>query len=118
MTLTPKQARELWCSELESGKWKQGTGRLACETDTGTEYCCLGVACELAVREGIIEAYDGNACNLYSGRPGKVREWLGLTGPEGDYGKGAKCLTSDNDSGQSFKEIAATIRNEPEGLIT
>lgn len=83
-SLTPRQARELWCDELESGKWKQGTGQLARETDTGTEYCCLGVACELAIREGIIRG--GRVDHTSLGDPyGPVRQWLALADPEGDY---------------------------------
>jgi hypothetical protein len=116
MTLTPVQARELWANELESGNWKQGTGQLARQTDTGTEYCCLGVACELAVQEGIIVGYDGEmgALELYA----KVENWLGLADPEGCYGEGKQTsLVSDNDTGATFEQIAATIRNEPEGLI-
>lgn len=120
-TLTPAQARALWASELESGKWKQGTGQLARETDAGTEYCCLGVACELAVREGIIEGYDRGDGDLYDYQ--QVRRWLGLDGDQGVFGPTSgdgeheRSLVSDNDAGQTFNQIAATIRNEPEGLI-
>lgn len=116
--MTPKEARALWASELESGKWQQGTGQLARETDTGTEYCCLGVACELAVREGIIDGY----CALDGFLDPKVRNWLGLADEEGDYTPAedlhGQSLVCDNDDGKPFKQIAATIRNEPEGLIT
>jgi hypothetical protein len=118
MTLTPKQARDLWAAELESGKWKQGTGQLARETDHGTEYCCLGVACELAVREGIIDEYALSAPNLECYPD--VWQWLGLHNYEGTYrtnGGTSTALVVDNDSGQPFEEIAATIRNEPEGLV-
>lgn len=34
-----RQQRDKWAEELESGKWKQGTGALR-EKD---KYCCLGV---------------------------------------------------------------------------
>lgn len=113
--LTPAQARALWASELESGKWKQGTGQLARETDDGWEFCCAGVASELAVRHGIIERYHGEDAGLDD----RVQEWLGLSTMEGDYGESrSRCLTSDNDSLVPFKQIAATIRNEPEGLVT
>lgn len=38
-----------WVDALRSGEFKQGTGRLR----TGDSYCCLGVACEIAKREGV-----------------------------------------------------------------
>jgi hypothetical protein len=122
--MTTREARELWASELESGNWKQGTGQLARETDQGTEYCCLGVACELAVREGIIDGYAQMSPNLECYPD--VWLWLGLHDYEGTYqtacgpygAQTGTALVVDNDSGQPFEEIAATIRNEPEGLIT
>lgn len=39
-----------WVADLRSGKFKQGEGQLV--TPEGS-YCCLGVACETAVRLGI-----------------------------------------------------------------
>lgn len=114
--LTPKEARELWATELESGQWRQGTGQLARDTAEGTEYCCLGVACELAVRHGIIRSFQGD---LVSVEPPyeAVREWLGLADGEGRYYGHDHSLTADNDEGQEFAEIARTIRAEPEGLV-
>jgi hypothetical protein len=120
--MTPREARALWAAELESGNWKQGTGQLARQTDTGTEYCCLGVACELAVLKGIIEGYEGETSDLAPYTP--VMNWLGLRSrigayrrPGASHGSLSDALAKQNDSGQSFKQIAAIIRNEPEGLI-
>lgn len=45
---------EKWIAALRSGDYKQGTGYLALKEGDDTKYCCLGVLCELAVKEGII----------------------------------------------------------------
>lgn len=42
-----------WIDALLSGEYKQGTNVLA--NANTNEYCCLGVLCELAVKEGIVE---------------------------------------------------------------
>ena len=41
-----------WVSALRSGEFKQGTMQLRTLDD---KYCCLGVLCALAVREGVID---------------------------------------------------------------
>ena len=65
-----------WISALRSGKYHQATDAL---TDGTGKFCCLGVACQLAAKEGICkkngEFYDGEA-NLL---PPKVARWLGLS---------------------------------------
>lgn len=48
--MTPNRERiKLWVDALRSGKFTQGRGRLY-RRET---YCCLGVACELAVQAGV-----------------------------------------------------------------
>lgn len=69
-----------WVRALRSRKYKQTTGAL---TNDG-KFCCLGVACELAVKAGVIppaedEMYAGRAGKL----PQKVVKWLGLVDNEG-----------------------------------
>jgi hypothetical protein len=109
--MTPKEARELWAQALESGQYKQGYGRLAPDDQ---RHCCLGVACELAVQAKVIPDYDPWDGDLAAYEP--VREWLGLATDEGAYEGGN--LVKDNDTARTFTEIAATIRAEPEGLVT
>lgn len=41
-----------WADALTSGKFPQGKGRLRTVND---EYCCLGVLCELAADQGVVE---------------------------------------------------------------
>ncbi len=45
----------LWVAALRSGEFAQGRKRLAQSGDGGAtwRYCCLGVACELAIRHGV-----------------------------------------------------------------
>lgn len=119
--LTPKEARELWAQALEGGEYQQGDGQLTRSTDDGEVDCCLGVACKEAVKRGIIQHFDGQDGDLQMYKA--VQKWLGLRTSAGDYRLSgsdldARCLTSDNDGGQTFQQIAATIRAEPEGLVT
>jgi len=93
---TPEQQAEHrteWVAALRSGDYQQGQSAL--KTASGS-FCCLGVACDLAAKQGVTEFRAdpcgcGNAeCN--SGRgytddygsvatgtlPNNVRHWLGL----------------------------------------
>lgn len=52
------EVRELWATALESGRFRQGTGRLTTlfrKTDGAltARHCCLGVLCELAIEAGV-----------------------------------------------------------------
>lgn len=117
-----------WIEALRSGKFEQTQGWLR----NHEGYCCLGVACELALEAGIIEesyfddnseyaSYDGEDTEL----PEVVAEWLGLTNPAGRYepetpDPDVECwgLTWDNDKGKTFDEIADIIENQPPGLFS
>lgn len=46
--------KELWLAALRSGKYKQGRSQLR----RGDSWCCLGVLCDLATKQGIGE-WDG-----------------------------------------------------------
>ncbi len=88
--LTPEQAREKWYEALESGKYKQGRGHLASVVElkdgvTVETHCCLGVACEVFIKEEPEHAlsveiskglkyFDGEICYL----PWRVKQWLGV----------------------------------------
>lgn len=103
-----------WVKALRSGEYKQGKGVLRNKED---EFCCLGVACDLYCKavEDIYdpdtESYGGKDCRL----PDKVMEWLGLGGGFGDYF--GSSLSTKNDNGTSFSDIAGIIESEPEGLF-
>jgi hypothetical protein len=101
LTLTDEQKRRmrLWVQGLLSDEFQQGTGRLASREIPfdGVPHaimgpwlhCCLGVACEIAIRNGLeldvkdiklptceeeIREYEGSSDFL----PGRVAQWYGL----------------------------------------
>lgn len=97
---------------LRSGKYSQIIGAL----HHGGGYCCWGVACELAIQDGVpvikesryphAWSYDGGTAFP----PAKVVEWLGLAGGNIFI----KHLASENDRGRPFSSIADIIEK---GLI-
>lgn len=111
--------RAKWVEALRSDEYEQGRYALATE-DGG--YCCLGVACELAAKEGVIgpcraDTYEGEGALL----PLPVQVWLGLADNAGEtkdyieYGTpedqlAAGGLTELNDAaGYTFQQIADVI---------
>lgn len=113
-----KDVKKRWLKALRSGEYQQGTGALRTREDA---FCCLGVLCELAVEEGVVEVRQGIHEYQY-GRglstaypPNEVLEWAGLHGwsnpavevPTKD--NSYRTLASLNDGGASFKEVAAVI---------
>jgi hypothetical protein len=121
---TTKTPVDLWVEALESDEFQQTTCVL---TDKDDKDCCLGVACKVYQREvgGLTLSSDASGSVLYDGNVGTlpevVRDWFGLASAEGEYvddGGYSQALTGDNDDrGYTFKEIAAIIRDRPEGLF-
>lgn len=80
------EVKAQWVAALRSGEYAQTKGRLR----DGSGYCCLGVLCEVAVKEGVIgkptQGADGNFRypGGHRGRPEggvlprAVQEWAGL----------------------------------------
>jgi len=72
---------QLWTNALRSGEYKQIRSKLGLE---GVGYCCLGVACEVAIQKGLaIERgvsvngginFGGSDCDLTA----TVMEWYGF----------------------------------------
>lgn len=116
-----------WVEALRSGDYQQTTGVLKDEYG----YCCLGVLCELARQDGVVDLFDGY---IYgdaerqifdsSTLPQPVLEWADLplgdpevyVGVERDFNltssmPNAKVyLTNLNDVwGQDFGQIATVI---------
>lgn len=82
-----------WVDALRSGDYEQGKERLARKGEDGkTKFCCLGVLCEIALADGIVErkSYDIERSDYYyravgnpndescTSLPHDVREWAGL----------------------------------------
>lgn len=130
-----KDIKDRWVAALESNEFKQGKEALR----IGDEFCCLGVLSELAVRDGVIDpaevlpeddwraqrgnggevyCYDGEIGNLSDG----VAKWAGLT-VDDVWGEndgqpvtdcdpyvGDELLSRLNDTGKTFPELAALIK--------
>lgn len=114
-----------WVQALRSGEFKQGTGTLR---NANSEYCCLGVACELAMRDGVgiraeIVGYrvNGETPVHHGAMPNVVAAWLGVEHDtryeSGDMkleigGDRVKFLAEMNDEMRmTFKQIADVIEN-------
>jgi hypothetical protein len=76
-----EEIKERWVSALRSNKYNQTTEFL--KDDDG--FCCLGVLCELAVEDKVIDPAFRHAESLrwfyeddYGILPSKVQEWAGL----------------------------------------
>lgn len=115
-----------WVAALRSGDYVQGRGALRRPPTPlqSTEYCCLGVLCELAVADGVTTRVDGNYNTTWYGDDGDrsatslpvgVRDWaeLGHCDPAvGSFdGDDVHRLSALNDAGRSFTEIAQLIED-------
>ena len=128
-----------WQAELRSGKYAQGKRALASQhtstdedgnTVTRNTYCCLGVLCELAKAEGVVESSDPNYTNdipygpaptdenpypqqSTSYLPQVVIDWAGLVSVDGDplltIGEDFKRASEHNDNERTFAEIADAL---------
>lgn len=111
-----QEVKQKWVAALRSGEYKQGAGYLK---NSKGEYCCLGVLCDVAKKEGqkVVEKYlpslhtytfDESKAFL----PMSVADWAQLS-TEAPYvlvGGGMDRLDHLNDSGDfSFDQIADLI---------
>lgn len=105
-----------WLEALRSGEYAQCDGGLS---EDGA-FCCLGVLCELALKEGIVNrTVTDNGDTLYDEEgaflPEAVREWSGLKHLSPHVVRVDKELGRDtslvcmNDEGTSFADIADVI---------
>jgi len=110
-----KAIKKRWLKALRSGKYKQGTGWLR----NGEEYCCLGVLCDIYGKEkwethatNSFYSFLGSTCTMVQ----KVLNWSGLTRANGDNVKlkngDIVCLSSLNDNGLTFEQIADLIEEQ------
>lgn len=80
------EVKEMWVNALESGEYLKGKYRLREQEGTVDKYCCLGVLCDLAVKNTIIPEPKRNIMDNvweYVGDeravlPEAVRDWAGL----------------------------------------
>lgn len=117
-----KKIAKIWCKALRSGEYKQDQHVL--HNKTRNTFCCLGVLCELAVKAGVevdvidihqmdtVVNYDGDCAFL----PESVQKWAGMESTNGWIKGSTRSLSSLNDSGLSFNEIADHIEAHVEDL--
>lgn len=106
-TRTREQAFKHWVKALRSGEYKQIQGLL--KDDSG--FCCLGVLCDLAMKDGGPEWYAGYLRDEFLGidteLPLKVRKFMGITS------KGQSALiTLNDDRDADFNTIADFIEKK------
>lgn len=134
LSLTPEQRAimESWALALESGEFKQGTGRLrAVDREGFVRHCCLGVLTELAHRAGVQPersfhdcrhvAHESHTvfCDRNDMLSTRVAEWAGLADSDPDLtltvvdNGSARSATDLNDGLKAtFQEIAYRIRRK------
>lgn len=137
---TVEEAQQLWVEALQSGRYEQATGVLQ---DDSSQFCCLGVACDLFAKyepqlglswkpvyyapgdddhhafasfQGGIQSSTDDATGV---PPAEVMLWLGLGTNNGawDPEQPQSMLTSRNDDGADFEEIANIILERPGKLL-
>lgn len=111
-----KEAVKEWVDALRSGNYSQAKERLK----NDQSFCCLGVACDL-FKDRVGGQWNGNVF-VANGVPNsfvlprEIADLLGLDDlrPEvicGDFGLEFEEVTSLNDSGKSFSEIADLLES-------
>lgn len=107
-----------WVAALRSGDYKQGRDVLREPTRDGMSYCCLGVLCEVMIKNKselvklepnspsyrFATPYGGVCNNMNIHDPVRVK--IGLTNNM------QKTLQRKNDSGKSFEHIADYIEKK------
>ncbi len=117
-----KERVELLCQALESGKFEQCKGFMHRKVEGRNYYCCLGVACEVAIRNGVsLEVgesdklfgetsvtYDDAEYSL----PLRVMKWYGFShqNPYLSSSKPDASAADMNDRGIPFLKISKAFR--------
>ena len=101
-----------WLSALRSGEYKQAHGSLEEIDEGGSRFCCLGVLCDLAAKEGIVVRAEREQSHIIDATytsvtdpfdyseavlPRAVRDWADLP--------------SENPEVEITPEVAAKIDN-------
>jgi len=107
----PKEFATKWVAALRSNKYEQGNYKLKCEN----QYCCLGVACDIVgFAQDFGDAQYIGGLNVTYGFKEELTPILDLIPVQLQGGQEnglVDKLTSMNDSGQSFFDIADWIED-------
>lgn len=115
-----KDIKKKWVDALRSGKYVQGYDTL--KNNSG-EYCCLGVLCDLAAKEGVVQekllTYGAGSKYYYDGEgsvlPDSVMDWASLEDiiVRVEYEDAPVSLDDLNDSHRlTFNQIADLIEEQ------
>lgn len=124
--------KERWIAALKSGDYEQGRSQLHTKGElTGNErFCCLGVLCDLAYRDGVVSRrfnleYHGSAAYGDADDadswdtaelPYEVMIWAGLEDPNpsviDEHGGHSTLAHLNDNSRKSFHDIAAVIEKQ------
>lgn len=100
-----KERLRLWAAALRSGEWERCEGQLGIARTP--RRCCLGVACEVAVRHGASVSFDMMRGEL----PLLICEWYGLKALDPTL-DGASATDWNDREHLTFPEIAKLIEKE------
>lgn len=122
-----KKNIQLWVDALRSGKYRQGAGKLKKFNPKSKHYhyCCLGVACDVAIKNGLnLDTYTNKTVNndRYVSFEGgasflgfSMMKWLGLyfIDPVVPYeGQHIGLSTLNDNYLLKFKQLADLIEKE------
>lgn len=114
-----KEIADKWVAALRSGEYVQGKDHLS----INDAYCCLGVLCELAIKDGIRinkEMLNGvmSYNNFVNVPPYQVREWAEINYiNNSSFPESFDRLTTMNDvENKTFAEIADYIEQNYENI--
>jgi len=113
-TFMNPQIKQKWVSALRSGEYQQTRNYLR----TDNRFCCLGVLCDLYIKENNVEwepsiysdAYMFQ--NMVAALPLSVIEWSGVEGYNPLVNDEIGTLAGLNDSGSTFEQIADVIEKQ------
>lgn len=119
-----KERLKLWVAALRSGEYAQTQGVL--QRTNGPDYqgrpkgfCCLGVACEVAIKNGLeVIKYENDGVVFYNGvdtlLPEAVATWYGYGGLLMHIPSfvGVSATAYNDKLGKTFPEIADMIEEE------
>lgn len=108
ITRTRKEVYQLWLDALRSGKYRQGQGQLRQTDGNGhNRFCCLGVLCDLAVKDGGPKWNSERGPENHAAEPSaKILKFMGLTDNEVN-----DLIGLNDDELRNFKEIADYIEH-------
>lgn len=116
------EVKEKWLIALTSGEYQKG--KLALKVtfeESGTNWCCLGVLCDLYIKEtgkgswkkevGRRDTFISDDSMKVSFPPQDVMEWAGIDSVSGSFltDDGASSLVRINDETEDFSKVIAAI---------